>query len=168
MRFRSLWPYAALAILAVALDQWAKALVEAGIPLHGHVDLLPFLALYHTRNTGIAFSILAGAGDWGLVAVGLAVVAVVLFLASRTTPGQIFARVGFAIIIGGAAGNLIDRIRLGYVIDYILFHTPAWSFAVFNLADSFITVGAALVVLEELIDWLRGRRADQVPRTPRR
>ena len=67
------------------------------------------------------------------------------------------ARVGFALVIGGAIGNLIDRVRLGHVIDYILFHTPVWSFAVFNLADAFITVGAMLVVLEEFLEARRAR-----------
>ena len=85
----------------------------------------------------------------------LAVIAFVLYLAWRTDPRQVLARVGFALIIGGAVGNLIDRAVYGHVIDYVLFHTPVWSFAVFNLADAFITVGAALVVLEELLVWRR-------------
>lgn len=59
-------------------------------------------------------------------------------------------------IVGGALGNLVDRTTLGYVVDYIYFHTPSWSFAVFNLADAFITVGAGLVILEEIVGWLRG------------
>ncbi len=78
-----------------------------------------------------------------------------LFLANRTSDRQVFARIGFALIIGGALGNLIDRAVHGHVIDYILFHTPVWSFAVFNLADAFITVGAGLVLLQEFLDWRR-------------
>ena len=88
-------------------------------------------------------------GDIGLIAVSLAVVAFVLYLASRTPTGQFAARIGFALIVGGAIGNLIDRSIHGHVIDYILFHTPVWSFAVFNLADAFITVGAVMVVADE-------------------
>ena len=157
MKLRAIFPYLLVAIAAVAIDQWVKRFVENGMALHQQVDLLPFLALYHTRNTGIAFSLLADFGDTGLVLVALAVTAVVLALAARTTDRQVLARVGFALVVGGAIGNLIDRATLGYVIDYILFHTPVWSFAIFNLADAFITVGAGLVLLQEFVDWRRDR-----------
>ena len=73
-----------------------------------------------------------------------------LYLRTRTPAGHVLARIGFALIIGGAIGNLIDRAVYGHVIDYILFHTPVWSFAVFNLADAFISVGAVLVVLRRV------------------
>ena len=85
------------------------------------------------------------------------VVAFVLYLASRTTERQVLARIGFVLIVGGAVGNLIDRSVYGHVIDYILFHTPGWSFAVFNMADAFITIGAGLVILEEFVGWRRDR-----------
>jgi signal peptidase II len=155
VKLRAILPYAAIVVVAVALDQWVKRLVENGMALHEQIDLLPFLALYHPRNTGIAFSLLAGFGDVGLVLVALVVIAVVLALAARTTSGQVLARAGFALVVGGAIGNLIDRVSFGYVIDYVLFHTPVWSFAIFNLADAFITVGAALVLLQEFVDWRR-------------
>jgi signal peptidase II len=96
-------------------------------------------------------------GDTGLIVVSLAVIAFVLYLASRSTGSQLFARIGFALVIGGAIGNLIDRAVYGHVIDYILFHTPVWSFAIFNLADAFITVGAGMVLLEEFLGWRRER-----------
>ncbi len=148
-----------LVAVAVALDQWIKYLVETKLAMHEQVDILPFLALYRTYNTGIAFSMLSSFGDTGLIVVSLAVIAFVLYLASRSAGDQWFARIGFALIIGGAIGNLIDRAVYGHVIDYILFHTPAWSFAVFNLADAFITVGAIMVLLEEFLGWRR-QRAD--------
>jgi signal peptidase II len=85
----------------------------------------------------------------------------VLYLATRTPAAHVLARIGFALIIGGAVGNLIDRAVYGHVIDYILFHTPVWSFAVFNLADAFISVGAALIVFDELIGWRREARTSQ-------
>ena len=153
--FKSLAPYGLLAIVAIALDQWIKCLVETGLALQEKVDVLPFLALYRTYNTGIAFSMLSSFGDTGLILVSLTVAGFVLYLAARTAPGQVFARIGFALIVGGALGNLIDRAVHGHVIDYILFHTPRWSFAVFNLADAFITVGAALIVLDEFVGWRR-------------
>jgi len=165
VRLRAVFPYVLIAILAVAVDQWVKRLVENGMALHEQLDLLPFLALYHTRNTGIAFSLLADFGDVGLVLVALAVIAVVLALAARTSARQVLARIGFALVVGGAVGNLIDRATLGYVIDYILFHTPLWSFAIFNLADAFITIGAGLVLLQEFVDWRHGR-GEREPEPP--
>jgi signal peptidase II len=155
---KSLAPYAVLTVAAMALDQWIKYLVETGLEFQEKVDLVPFLALYRTYNTGIAFSMLSSFGDTGLILVSLAVSAFVIYLATRTEPGQAFARTGFALIVGGALGNLVDRSVYGHVIDYILFHTPSWSFAVFNLADAFISVGAALVVIEEFIGWRRETR----------
>lgn len=157
MTWKSLLPYGLLAALAVAFDQWIKFLVETRLFMHDMVEILPFLALYRTYNTGVAFSMFSSMGDKGLILLSLAVVAFVLYLAFRTEPKQVLSRIGFALIIGGAIGNLIDRTLHGYVIDYILFHTPVWSFAIFNLADAFITVGAGLVLLEELFGWRRGK-----------
>ena len=148
-------PYALLTVAAIALDQWIKYLVETRLELHQPVEILPFLALFRTYNTGIAFSMLDSFGGIGLIAVSVCVVAFVLYLAAKTEPGQVLARIGFALIVGGALGNVIDRAAYGHVIDYILFHTPVWSFAVFNLADAFITVGAVAVVFDEFIGWRR-------------
>ncbi|MBN9251010.1 MAG: signal peptidase II [Mesorhizobium sp. 61-13] len=155
---RSLTPYALLVIVSMIVDQWIKYLVETGLPFQEKIDLLPFLGLFRTYNTGIAFSMLSSFGDTGLIIVSLLVSAFVIFLATRTEPGQVLARTGFALIVGGALGNLIDRSVYGHVIDYILFHTPSWSFAVFNLADAFISVGAVLVILDEFVGWRRQTR----------
>jgi signal peptidase II len=150
-----LLPYGLTALIAIVLDQVIKWLVETELPLREPVPVLTNLALYRTYNTGIAFSMLSSFGDTGLIVVSLAVIAFVLYLASRSTDDQWIARLGFALIIGGAIGNLIDRAVYGHVIDYILFHTPVWSFAVFNLADVFITVGAVTVLLDEFLGWRR-------------
>lgn len=158
MRLAGIVPYAGLATIAIALDQWIKQLVELSLPMQEKMDLLPFLALFRTYNTGVAFSMFAWIGDRGLIVVSLAVIAFVLYLASRTSAGHILARIGFALIVGGAVGNIIDRALFGHVIDYVLFHTPVWSFAVFNLADAFITVGAVCVIADEFFGF--GRRAD--------
>lgn len=159
MRIRSIGWMAGCAGLAVALDQWVKYLVETRLEMHVPVDVLPFLALYRTYNTGVAFSMFTWMGDKGLIVLSALVALFVAYLATRTRPHQIFARLGFALIIGGAIGNIIDRSLFGHVIDYILFHTPVWSFAVFNLADTFITLGAGLVLLEEFLGWRRERKA---------
>lgn len=155
---RTLAYYLALTVIAVALDQWIKMLVEAHLVMHEQLDILPFFALYRTYNTGVAFSMFSEAGDTILIALSILVAAVVLYLAVKTDPRRVIARSGFALIVGGAIGNLIDRSLLGHVIDYFLFHTPVWSFAVFNLADVFISVGAAMVVLDEFLAWRRERK----------
>lgn len=162
MRLRGLLPYAAVAVVAIAADQWIKYLVETRLPMQEAVDLLPFLALYRTYNTGVAFSLLSSVGDVGLLAISAGVILFMLYLASRTEPGNWIARLGFALIVGGALGNIIDRAIYGHVVDYILFHTPVWSFAVFNLADALITVGAVLVVIEEVVIWWRGRKETEL------
>jgi signal peptidase II len=149
--------YGAVAAAAVVLDQWVKYLVENGLDMHVQVDVLPTLALYRTHNTGIAFSMFSDLGSVGLTVITLAVIGFVGWIAIRTDARQRMARFGFALIIGGAIGNLIDRAWHGYVIDYVLFHLPQWSFAIFNLADAFITVGAAMVILDEFLVWWRGR-----------
>jgi signal peptidase II len=157
VKLKTLSPYVLLTIISVALDQWIKLLVETQLVMHDKVDLLPFLALYRTYNTGVAFSMFSWIGDKGLILLSLGVVAFILYLAIRTRPDQWIARTGFALIVGGAIGNVIDRSFYGHVIDYVLFHTPVWSFAVFNLADAFITVGAVLVLFEEFFGGRRQR-----------
>jgi signal peptidase II len=157
LRLKTFSPYFLLVVITVIIDQWIKLQVETQLVMHDKVDMLPFLALFRTYNTGIAFSMFSWIGDKGLILLSLAVVAFVLYLAARTRADQIAARAGFALIVGGAIGNLIDRSFYGHVIDYILFHTPVWSFAVFNLADVFITIGAALVLFEEFFGSRRQR-----------
>ncbi|EBW2250123.1 signal peptidase II, partial [Salmonella enterica subsp. enterica serovar Enteritidis] len=119
-----------------------------------------------TYNTGVAFSMFSWIGDSGLVIVALGVMAFVSWLAIKTAPGHRLAHLGFALIIGGALGNVIDRSLLGHVIDYVLFHTPVWSFAVFNLADAFITVGAVLVICDEFLGLGRAKAADSASGHP--
>jgi signal peptidase II len=156
---RVFWIYGLVIAIGVALDQWVKYLVETRLDMHVMVDVLPFLALYRTHNTGIAFSMLEWMSGPLLIAITVAVIAFVGWLAARTEPHQTIGRIGFALVIAGALGNLIDRVWLGYVVDYVLFHLPNWSFAIFNLADAFITVGAGMIILEEFIGWRREKRA---------
>ncbi|MAU97995.1 MAG: signal peptidase II [Fulvimarina sp.] len=138
-------------LVAIALDQVIKAIVVATMPLGAAIELVPFLALFHARNTGIAFSMFAGLGDVGLSLLAGAVLVVVLILWWKTPAERLLTHFGLAIIVGGAIGNLIDRVRLGYVVDYVYFHTPAFDFAVFNLADACITVGAIIILLDEFV-----------------
>ncbi len=146
-------PLAALAVIALAviLDQVVKTAVETYLPMEEPVRLLPVLALYRTYNLGVAFSLLSGMEREFIVGMRVVIVAFVVWMWRRTPVDRTFAHTGFTLIIAGAIGNLIDGFLYGHVIDYILFHTQSWSFAVFNLADSFITVGAGLVILDELL-----------------
>jgi signal peptidase II len=138
-------------ILAVVLDQAIKVAVESYLPMHEAVPVIPFLALFRTYNLGVAFSLLSGMEWEFIVGMRIVIVAFVVWLWKKTPATRSFAHTGFALIIAGAIGNLIDGLVYGHVIDYILFHTESWSFAVFNLADSFITIGAGLVILDELV-----------------
>lgn len=140
-------------IAAIFIDQMVKFRIEDTMQYGEQIDILPFLALYRTHNTGIAFSLLSGLDDKALVVFTMAVVVFVIYLWWTTAANRVFARVGFALIIGGAIGNLIDRSLLGHVVDYVLFHLPNWSFAIFNLADVFITIGAGLILLQEYLSW---------------
>lgn len=143
----------AIAIATIAADYGVKRWIEQTFELHRVFDVLPFLAIYRTNNTGIAFSMLDWLDERWLIAVPGLVVIFVGWLAWRTDPAHHLARFGFALIIGGAIGNLIDRITLGHVVDYVLFHVGNWSFAIFNLADAAITVGAVFVLCQELLNW---------------
>ncbi|WP_429811008.1 signal peptidase II [Ensifer sp. B1-9] len=151
-------PIAVFILLALITDQVIKYLVELYLPFNQAVHVVPMLALYRTYNYGVAFSMLSGMEGWFIVGMRLTVVAFVLWLWKRTPKDRFFAHLGYALIIAGALGNLVDRLIFGYVIDYILFYTETWSFAVFNLADTFITIGAGAIILDEL---LHAKRADR-------
>ncbi|CAN7564559.1 signal peptidase II [Pararhizobium sp. LjRoot235] len=144
-------PILILVVVAMLLDQAIKAAVEMWLPFQQAVPVVPMLALYRTYNYGVAFSMLSGMEGWFIVTMRLFVVAFVLWLWRRTPKDRFFAHLGYAMIIAGALGNLVDRLIFGYVIDYVLFHTATWSFAVFNLADSFITIGAGAIILDEIL-----------------
>ena len=90
-------------------------------------------------------------GSTGLIVLTLVIVAFMLVLWRRVPADQQLASLGFALVIAGALGNLIDRVTQGHVIDFFLFHTQTWAFAVFNVADSYITLGAIAIITEELL-----------------
>lgn len=149
----------------VALDQAAKALVRSRFELHDSVEIIPGLFnLTRVHNYGAAFGLL-NAADFPFKTVLLSIIAAVALLAltvyASTLPAEQFlARVGLALIVGGAAGNLIDRLGAGYVVDFVDVYWRDWHFWAFNVADAAITVGVAFMILD-LLD-VRIRR---VPRT---
>jgi signal peptidase II len=142
--------------LVVALDQISKALAETQLAFGEAIEILPILTLYRIHNTGIAFSFLAGLGPGLLIAVTLAVSLVVVVFWVRSNDGGLVAAAGFACILGGAIGNLTDRLRFGYVIDFLLLHVGDRTLFVFNLADAALTLGPALLLVAYL--WPGGVR----------
>jgi len=138
-----------VALTATGIDQFSKYLVVENLPFQQSVPFVPFLSFFHTYNKGIAFSWLSFIDNNILVAMIVAVSAFMLWLWSQVEKDRLFSHLGFGFIVAGALGNLIDRFLLGYVVDFIQVHTQTWSFAIFNLADSFIFIGAALIILDE-------------------
>jgi len=152
-----------LILTLTGCDQLVKALVIACLPLGERFDLVEHLALYHAQNSGIAFSMLASFHDWGLTLLTLIVIAFIVvmwWLAAANT--NWLAHGGYLMVLGGAFGNLIDRIRLSYVTDYILFYVGEWSFAVFNLADTFITLGCGTIIIHEIAVVLRAKKQQKI------
>lgn len=142
-----------VSIIAAVLiiDQASKLLAELFLQQGDAIPLLPFLTLYRIHNTGIAFSMLAGFGPSALIWLMLAVSAVVLALWIAARDGGWPSTVGYALIVGGALGNLADRIRFGYVIDFLMLHIGDWTLFVFNLADAALTLGPVILLAVYLI-----------------
>ena len=137
----------------VVLDQGSKAAVRAMLALHDSVTLVPgFLNLIHVRNTGAAFGLLNGVDlpfkPMLMTAIAVAALVAICVFAMRTTDSEPLAQLGLALVIGGAVGNVIDRMTAGYVIDFIDVYWASWHFWTFNVADSAITIGAALLILD--------------------
>lgn len=146
--------------VSVALDQALKFWVETNMAYQERIELVPVFSLFRTHNEGIAFSMLTNLGPWMLVALAMAVIGFVLWLWRSNPPERWLSHLGFGLIIGGAIGNIIDRSLLGYVVDMFLFSLENWSFAVFNLADAFISIGAAAVILDEFLGWRTQKSID--------
>jgi signal peptidase II len=139
-----------ISLLVVVVDQATKQIAEAQLTPHQAVNLLPFFDWYLTYNTGAAFSFLADAGGWQrwlftVIAVIMSVLIVqwIRKLAAEET----LTAISLCLILGGAIGNLIDRIYLGHVIDYIQIWLGSYPFPAFNIADAAISVGAAMLIL---------------------
>ncbi len=143
-------PALILIVMAILVDQATKIAVDTWLPYQQPVPVIPFFDFFRTYNTGVAFSMFDHFSGVIIVGVRLAIVAFVLWLWRHTANYRWLYHLGFALVVAGAVGNLVDRFAYGHVVDFILFHTQNWSFAVFNLADSYITVGAALIAFEEI------------------
>jgi signal peptidase II len=147
--------YLLIAIVVVLLDRWTKHIVAERISLYAHIQVIPgFFRLTHTENSGAAFSLFADStGPWKtglLIAFSVIALVVVAVLLWKNHHAQLVTGIGLALIMGGAVGNLWDRLVRGRVVDFLLFYVKRYQWPVFNLADSAIVVGAGLLVLEIL------------------
>jgi len=136
-----------LAAAVVAVDQGSKWLVVRALLEGERIALLPVLSLVRWHNEGAAWSMLSDAGGWQrwlFVVLALLFSAFVLYELRRLAPGQWLMGVVYGLLLGGALGNLVDRLLYGYVVDFVLVHYRSWFFPAFNVADAALTVGAAL------------------------
>ena len=144
-----------LALLIVLLDRWTKRLVAARIAMYTHIQIIPgFFRLTHTENTGAAFSLFADSpSHWktalliGFSVIAMIIVSIMLWKQNRALT---ITSIALSLILGGAVGNLWDRVASGRVVDFLLFYVKQYQWPVFNLADSSIVVGAALLVIDIL------------------
>jgi signal peptidase II len=146
---RWLW----ISALVIAVDQVTKWAVFTDMAYQSAIPLLPFFSLVHVHNTGAAFSFLAGAAGWQryvFLAVGLGASAFILHLLNRHRNEPLMA-ISLALILGGAIGNVIDRLWHGFVVDFFYFHYESFTFPAFNVADSAISIGAAMLIMESLL-----------------
>ena len=140
----------ALAALLVMLDQASKLAVLRLLEPYQTIPLVPGFNLTLAFNRGASFSFLADAGGWQrwlFSGISLAASVIIVILLRRTPPADRLNGLGLSLVLGGAVGNLIDRLWLGHVVDFFDVYYRAWHFPAFNIADSAITVGAALLVL---------------------
>ncbi|MBK6862091.1 MAG: lipoprotein signal peptidase [Ideonella sp.] len=155
----SLWPWLAIALAVILLDQLTKTLILGFFELGDSRSVTSFFNIVRVHNTGAAFSFLAGASGWQrwfFVGLGL-VAAVFIVWMLRSHGGQRLFAWALALILGGALGNVIDRLLHGHVVDFIQVHYGGWYFPAFNVADSAISVGAACLILDELLRVRRTR-----------
>src|SRR5258708_8827304 len=145
-------PWIWLGLLLGLADQGSRAATSWSLRYGEVREIAPFFNLVLAHNRGAAFSFLADAGGWQralFIGIAVAATAAIVLLLVRHSSERLFSA-GLALVLGGALGNLWDRIALGHVVDFLDFHAFGWHFWAFNLADSAITVGAALLILDRL------------------
>jgi len=131
----------------ILIDQATKIWAEKSLEYGQQIDLIPILSLYRVHNTGIAFSMLTDFGGAGLIALILAVIVIVLVIWQKSSDGGRPAAIGYALILGGALGNLIDRLAYGHVVDFLYLHLGERPLFVFNIADAALTIGPVLMIV---------------------
>lgn len=140
-----------LSIFVIIVDQLSKAAVMDHMAPGQSIEWLPFFNITLAYNPGAAFSFLGGASGWQVPLISVIVIVVVAILLgwlSKLQRNQYLMCISISLIVGGAIGNLIDRLRLSFVVDFLDFHVNTWHFATFNVADAAITIGAALLIIK--------------------
>ncbi len=145
-------PWLGLALAIFIADQFTKVLILGSLRLGDSTYVTGFFNIVRAHNSGAAFSFLAAASGWQrwfFTAIGVAAAIFIVWLL-RSHAGQRLFSFALALILGGAVGNVVDRLVHGYVVDFVQVHWHGWYFPAFNVADSAITVGAACLILDEL------------------
>jgi len=140
-----------LSFLAVLLDQLSKLLIADNMQLYQSINIMPYVNLTYVHNTGAAFSFLSEAGGWQrwfFAALAIIIGAVIAVWLSRLKAHETLMAVSLSLVLGGAIGNLIDRLAYGYVIDFLDVYVQTWHWPAFNVADSAISLGVVLMLLE--------------------
>ena len=154
-----------LSFFVVILDQVTKALVVGSVKMQSSIQLLPILDIVYLENRGAAFSMLHDAGGWQrwfFIALALIVsVVLMLWLQRIRTSEQLILAIGLSLVLGGALGNVIDRVWHSYVIDFIYFHWKDWYFPAFNVADTAISIGAGCLLIDAFLESGREKKAGE-------
>jgi len=153
------WLWLGVALITLLLDQLTKIAVVGAFQLGEALPITSFFNLVRVHNPGAAFSFLADAGGWQrwfFTGLGVAAAGVMVYLL-RSHAGQTLFCLALSLLLGGALGNVIDRLLYSHVIDFLDFYYGTWHFPAFNVADSAITLGAALLILDELLRVRKGR-----------
>jgi len=140
-----------LSLLALILDQASKLAVDGSMQLYQSIRIMPYFNLTYVHNTGAAFSFLSEAGGWQrwfFAGLALVISVVIAFWLARLKRHETLLAVALALVLGGAMGNLIDRLAYGYVIDFLDVYYQDWHWPAFNIADSAITLGVILMLAE--------------------
>ncbi|WP_104428126.1 signal peptidase II [Methylobacter tundripaludum] len=140
-----------LSLLALVLDQGSKLAIAGSMKLYESIQIMPFFKLTYVHNTGAAFSFLSEAGGWQrwfFAGLALAISVVIAVWLTRLKKHETLLAVALALVLGGAVGNLIDRLAYGYVIDFLDVYYESWHWPAFNIADSAITLGVVLMLAE--------------------
>lgn len=151
MRNMTMLKWLGLSLLALVLDQGSKLIVDHSMQLYQSIPLLPFFNLTYVRNMGAAFSFLSEAGGWQrwfFAGLALVISLVITVWLSRLQKHETLLAAALSLILGGAVGNLIDRLAYGYVIDFLDVYYGTWHWPAFNIADSAITLGVILMLAE--------------------
>lgn len=140
-----------ISAIVLGLDQWSKIIIDNSLRLYESISILPFFNITYVQNTGAAFSFLSDAGGWQrwfFAAMAIIISTVLIIWLYRLKKNETFLAIALSLVLGGAIGNLIDRVIYGYVIDFIVVFYKSWYWPAFNIADSAISVGVFLMLLE--------------------